>query len=751
LVVSQDATELLRRALGTMTDVTIIGTADSEVFEVTVDGLAKAYLPGGIIIAAGEGAGDNDDLVLLGSQTVTNWNYTTGGPEAGTISLDGLTVTFSEFEPIFDHLTAVNRTFQIGTSGAQTVVLDDDGNPTNGIALLHDSGTGSFESIYFAAPTASLVIKSGDGDDMIVLAEADTGLPAVVRAEGEAGNDTIDAADWTVSATLSGGAGNDTVTGGSANDVLIGGPGADFLDPGPGIDVLIAADPEDHVLSDGSEALTIVEGTAFEVAVPAPGASSATIDWGDGAMEQSSVGGDGKIHATHTYRDNGTFQVTVTENVTESELASMAIMVTNVAPSPGSIIAPLAPQAINVAVNASSLFADVGTADTHTAVWNWGDGTTSAGTVTEANGAGSIAGSHAYAAPGVYTVKVTVRDDDGGSAVSTFQYVVVYDPSAGFVSGGGWIDSPAGAYLPDPNLTGKANFGFVSKYKKGTSIPDGRTQFQFKTASLEFESTSYEWLVIAGASGKFKGEGKINGQGRFGFMLTATDGQANGGGGMDKFRIKIWDRNNADAVVYDNKLGAGDDSYDGTALGSGSIVLHKSGSSLTATVSGNAPVGTLLTQQMLDAAVVEAIAGWDAVGIKRGRLARLANIDFEIAQFTGATVGVSSDSTNKIWLDLDGAGLGWSIESGGYDLVSAVSHEIGHRLGYDHDLLGESLAPGEHYLASDQVLSREDLIRRARLQARQSAFEVLFAESAEEQPGVARRGQRPGNWRLARV
>jgi hypothetical protein len=197
---------------------------------------------------------------------------------------------------------------------------------------------------------------------------------------------------------------------------------------------------------------------------------------------------------------------------------------------------------------------------------------------------------------------------------------------------------------------------------------------------------------------------------------------------------------------------ARDDSYDGTALGGGSIVLHKGGNSLTATASGATTASpTLLTQSMLDAAVVECITRWDAAGIKRGRLARLADINFEIAQFAGATLGVSSESTNRICLDLDVAGLGWSIESGGNDLVSAVSHKIGHKLGYDHDVLGESLSPGERYLASDQVYSREDLIRRARLQARQSAFEALFAERAEEQLGIVHRGQRPGNWRLARV
>jgi len=151
---------------------------------------------------------------------------------------------------------------------------------------------------------------------------------------------------------------------------------------------------------------------------------------------------------------------------------------------------------------------------------------------------------------------------------------VVYDPSGGFVTGGGWIDSPEGAYAADASLTGRATFGFVSKYQKGAKVPTGSTEFQFKVAGLNFKSASYEWLVVAGAHAKYKGVGTINGAGNYGFMLTATDGQIAGGGGVDTFRIKIWDKDNGDAVVYDNQMGEGDDSYAGTALGGGSIVIH---------------------------------------------------------------------------------------------------------------------------------------------------------------------------------
>jgi hypothetical protein len=151
---------------------------------------------------------------------------------------------------------------------------------------------------------------------------------------------------------------------------------------------------------------------------------------------------------------------------------------------------------------------------------------------------------------------------------SSSAYLPVYDPTAGFVTGGGWIKSPAGAYTADQSLTGKANFGFVSKYKKGQSIPDGNTEFQFQAGNLNFKSTLYDWLVIAGTKAMFKGEGIINDGGSYGFQLSAIDDE------KDKFRIKIWDKDAEDAVVYDNNISADDNEDPTTELGGGSIVIH---------------------------------------------------------------------------------------------------------------------------------------------------------------------------------
>ena len=130
--------------------------------------------------------------------------------------------------------------------------------------------------------------------------------------------------------------------------------------------------------------------------------------------------------------------------------------------------------------------------------WTFGDGNTGTGETP----------CYTYAEPGIYDVCLTVHDGTVSSdEVCTM--AVIFDPSGGFVTGGGWIDSPEGAYKPDPNLIGKVNFGFVAKYKKNEPAPMGNTEFQFSAGSLNFHSESYDWLLVLGKGtvAKFKGRG----------------------------------------------------------------------------------------------------------------------------------------------------------------------------------------------------------------------------------------------------
>jgi hypothetical protein len=83
-------------------------------------------------------------------------------------------------------------------------------------------------------------------------------------------------------------------------------------------------------------------------------------------------------------------------------------------------------------------------------------------------------------------------------------------------------------------------------------------------------------------------------------------------------------------------------------------------------------------------------------------LSKLADTDILIGDLGGIRLGQADGLI--VSLDDDAAGYGWSTSpvsvnpSGGIDLLSAMVHEFGHVLGYEHDVLGESLASGERFL-----------------------------------------------------
>ena len=276
------------------------------------------------------------------------------------------------------------------------------------------------------------------------------------------------------------------------------------------------------------------------------------------------VAGQFIIENTSTLPDAGEIEVSLDgETITVGPGESFANLV---------IEGPTAPLALGVSADITVRYRD-GTpipAELGHSI-AWGDGQATQGMLDPVTG--MISASHLYASAGVYEVSATVYGDEGEATSASLQYVVVYDPSAGFVTGGGWIQSPTGAYALEPTLAGKATFGFVSKYKKGATTPSGETAFEFRTADLSFHSEAYQWLVISGARAQFKGAGTINGTSGYGFMLTAIDGDVKGGGGIDRFRIKIWDQA-TEEIVYDNMMAATDDAAPTTALGGGSIVIH---------------------------------------------------------------------------------------------------------------------------------------------------------------------------------
>jgi hypothetical protein len=371
----------------------------------------------------------------------------------------------------------------------------------------------------------------------------------------------------------------------------------------------------------------------------------------------------------------------------------------HLAPTVGAITAPSAPVALSTAVSVSAPFTELDGSSV-TAVWAWGDGSTTGGSVTQTGTSGTVGGSHAYAADGVYTVTLTLTNPSLETGQSVFQYVVVYNPNAGFVTGGGWFTSPAGALAASPGLTGRANFGLNAKYKSGATVPTGNTEFQFPAGNLTFHATSYDWLVITTNQAQYQGSGTINGAGTYGFQVTAQD---NGGTTPDLLRLTIWDKNNNNAVVYDTQPGAPTTAAPTTALGGGRIQVHTNAQLVAGGPNPGGGNPDPLTPDELRPVVQEAIARWGAAGIAPSQVSALSQVAVGIADFPGPWLGMAFPGA--VWIAQDAAGYGWSVDAtaggaapGRVDLLTVVEHELGHELGLGDNtgtgLMGLYLAPG---------------------------------------------------------
>lgn len=129
-------------------------------------------------------------------------------------------------------------------------------------------------------------------------------------------------------------------------------------------------------------------------------------DFGDGT-------GATEVTPTHTYMDNGVFQVTLT--VTDPEGLSSAVVtsatISNVSPTIGAIDGATVLQGEDY--TSAGAFTDPG-ADAWAASVDYGDGSW-VQPLTLVGSAFTL--SHGYAAPGIYTVTVTINDDDGGVGI----------------------------------------------------------------------------------------------------------------------------------------------------------------------------------------------------------------------------------------------------------------------------------------------------------------------------------------------
>jgi len=148
---------------------------------------------------------------------------------------------------------------------------------------------------------------------------------------------------------------------------------------------------------------------------------TATVEWATGEIAAGAVAeelGHGEVLAVHVFRDDSASEVAVcvTDDEGDERCSAIPSAIENLPP-----VLTLAFASSGLVEDAVSLsgsrFTDAGLDDSHQVTVDWGDGLTE---VRPATASGSTPGrwffdgSHVYASPGSFVVRVCVVDDDGG-------------------------------------------------------------------------------------------------------------------------------------------------------------------------------------------------------------------------------------------------------------------------------------------------------------------------------------------------
>jgi hypothetical protein len=149
--------------------------------------------------------------------------------------------------------------------------------------------------------------------------------------------------------------------------------------------------------------------------------------------------------------------------------------------------------------------------------------------------------------------------------------------------------------------------------------------------------------------------------------------------------------------------------------------------------SHQAPSGMSLAEADLQAAVAAALARLEQDGVPAALVDQLARSSYGIGRLPGDLLGLADQSSGRVLLDEDAAGLGWFVDptpssdeefgpagSGGeaegrMDLLTVVLHEMGHLAGLPDqdspgtDLMAPTLSAGERHIAILDTLFRSGL------------------------------------------
>ncbi|RKN20847.1 hypothetical protein D7147_08435 [Micromonospora musae] len=286
----------------------------------------------------------------------------------------------------------------------------------------------------------------------------------------------------------------------------------------------------------------------------------------------------GDVHSartTFTCDDDGVFtlRLTASDGVNAAVSDTATVTVLNAPPRITSLVPPdWQVYKVGDPVSLKATFTDAAN-DTHTCAILWDDTTTSQFT---AQGH-ACEQTHVFPHAGMYTIEVTVTDDDGASATAKTM-VVVYNPQGGFVTSGANFASPAGALSSNPTAAERMRVQLNPQYQQGEPGPalsGGRVSATLDGGAFTLESTKLDWLVVApDAKAAVKGEATVNGTAGYGFVAYGYDDPA-------KMRLVVWPLssgpNPGTSILYDNRRGTDYDldRADPQPLDGGSLQVHE--------------------------------------------------------------------------------------------------------------------------------------------------------------------------------
>jgi hypothetical protein len=233
----------------------------------------------------------------------------------------------------------------------------------------------------------------------------------------------------------------------------------------------------------------------------------------------------GSPRTTFTCNDDGVFRVRLqaSDGVNGPVVRSALVTIRNVAPTLA-LAGPRPWQLFRkgVAVNVAAPFTDPGANDGHTCTVDWDDG--SVETFAAIDG-GRCDRAHAFARAGMFTVEVSVVDDDGGRSAARV-LVVSYDPEAGTASGNGWLDAAR-----------SDAFAMLGGYPSAAAtVPRGSLTFSRQSGLALASNDQLEWVVITPDHRiAFKGTGRLASGAPVGFVLYVHHGAP------EHVRVLIWD------------------------------------------------------------------------------------------------------------------------------------------------------------------------------------------------------------------